>query len=233
MRQRILCPKHEELTPSCVIYETTYKCFGCGATGPLTELKGIDVKPTKAKPKEDINAALAYIKTLPTQEVRGLDLPCDDKFFYLVWPDAAYYIKRLKDATGYKSKYICPTGHLRPLYTPQRMGKGLLVCEGELNALSAATALKDWAICSPGGTGEFAEARVSRDLTFYRKFDNIRVVVDKDKAGAIAAIQMKAYLSRYCPNVTNYLVEKDFNDILVYDGKTELRRQLKEKMEVY
>lgn len=32
---KILCPLHEEVTPSCHVYEDSFHCFGCGANGDV------------------------------------------------------------------------------------------------------------------------------------------------------------------------------------------------------
>jgi hypothetical protein len=38
MSTRLLCPFHREQTPSCVVRDGRYYCFGCGASGPATDL---------------------------------------------------------------------------------------------------------------------------------------------------------------------------------------------------
>jgi len=37
---KILCPFHEEQTPSCHIVDDRFWCFGCGRQGHVSELKG-------------------------------------------------------------------------------------------------------------------------------------------------------------------------------------------------
>lgn len=41
---KIICPFHKETTPSCVISEDKYHCFGCGKNGNINELKEFGVK---------------------------------------------------------------------------------------------------------------------------------------------------------------------------------------------
>lgn len=43
-REVILCPFHQEKTPSCHIDRARglYVCFGCGKTGPISELPKAD-----------------------------------------------------------------------------------------------------------------------------------------------------------------------------------------------
>lgn len=225
MLERILCPFHKEKTPSCVLYEERYHCYGCGKNGPLEELPGEyhAGKQTKRK-KTNIFRDLAYIRDLPRHSIRGLSLPCDDSFYYIVWPSGDYYTKRHRDLHSADSKYLCPSGHSRPLFIPKRGTKGLLVVEGEINALSAAEVLNDWTICSPGGTSLFA-----KHLTFFKQFDTVVVAVDKDIAGFQAIQSLHNELSGQA-NFEYYMLPKDFNDILVQHGKQTLRKQLKEKM---
>lgn len=40
---KILCPFHEEKTPSLVMYQDVYHCFGCGRSGTLIELARVIV----------------------------------------------------------------------------------------------------------------------------------------------------------------------------------------------
>ena len=38
---KIRCPYHQERVPSCVIYEDSFYCFGCGKSGSLQEILAV------------------------------------------------------------------------------------------------------------------------------------------------------------------------------------------------
>jgi hypothetical protein len=228
VRKRIICvnPEHEEKTPSMIIYEEYAHCFGCGYRVPLSKL-GIEVeKEAKPREKEDVERTLAYIAALPVKTVRGLSLPCDDKYYYIVFPGCNYYKKRAFDSSG--SRYLCPSGHAKPLYVPYKTtGDTLAIVEGELNALSLAQITPLYSICSPGGTSEFGgksfDKYVSFYLTSYKKFV---IVTDRDRAGTLAAIEIKAKLIKYTPYVKVILQEPDYNEILQNYGTEGLKQRV-------
>lgn len=212
--QRYHCPKHDERTPSVVIYETYAFCFGgCGRI-ELSEL-GPHVKPTAKAPPEDLAGALVRINSLPLASVRGLSLPVDGNSFYIVWPCGGYY-KRRQFLPGNGPKYVCPRGHAKPLFIAKDEPKATLLTlvEGELNALSLASVNLPGAIASPGGVGDFGERLLKYEQLLLR-FERFRLVLDADGPGLEAAIATKKLLLRYSPYVEIVLMEKDANDLLV------------------
>lgn len=222
MRQRIKCPFHEEKTPSMVIYDDVGHCFGCGATATLDKL-GVK-QENKNSYVEDIEASLSRIKALPKVSIRGLSFHADSSYFYIVFPGIHFYKKRLI-AGGSGPKYIGPAGHKKPLFraVDRPENDTLVIVEGELNALSLAACELPINVCSPGGSGDFYSKSMSKELTYYEKHTKILIVTDKDKAGAIAAIELKARLLGRVPAAIQ-LVEKDFNDLLQEEnGKEKIR----------
>jgi len=229
--RRIICKWHKEDTPSMVIYPEAAYCFGCGKKAKLEEV-GIEPDPDFKIEEEDISKTIEYINTLPIREIRGLGLPYDDLFYYIVWPLENYYIKRfiLKDAP-FKQKYICPKGHERPLLVLNRGQNNLMIVEGELNALSIIEALipnyyniyvdtPDLTVVSPGGA-----SNIPKHLTEYLKYDNIKIVADLDKAGVAAGLQLENALVKHGKKVEHYFFEEDANDLLVKYGVEEIRKR--------
>src|SRR5690606_40100808 len=95
-----------------------------------------------------------------------------------------------------------------------------IIVEGEINALSLATVVDDWTIISPGATTQFCKKPYLRE---YEKYDKIVIVADRDKAGAIAVIELKPLLLKNTHDVRHVLIDKDFNDWLVQNGPEGLR----------
>ncbi len=233
MRERIICPFHLESTPSCVLYADGYHCFGCGKTGRLEEL---GLKPKNRgteKYVENVVETISRIRDLPCRLVRGLLLPTDSNFYYVVWPGGEYYKRRaFRDSPGVP-KYKGPSGVPKPLFQAQTgRGKTLIAIEGELNALSVAVAFPDVDVVSPGGAGDFVSHRFRFDRDFYTRYDKILIVGDKDKAGACAAIDLKANLSGIVRASVILLMEPDANDILVNHGKEKIREEINPSLEV-
>jgi hypothetical protein len=225
---KIHCPRHNDENPSVEVYETAGFCFsGCGVI-PLEELGGVTPTP---KPKEDIQAKLVYIDTLPVKDIRGVILPYDSTGYYLIWPNREYYLLRQWDK---EPKYIGPTGHQRPLYKilDSVPVKRLFLVEGEYNALSLATAFEyDYSdIISPGSAGEFKH--LHKHLTRLSLYDTVYIIVDKDPAGVLAAIHAKSFLLGKIPNIKIIFTnpERDCNDILVTEGKDALRKEINKLM---
>lgn len=212
--KRILCPFHEESTPSCVVYHDHYRCYGCNASGPISALGSAVVGSSPVRlPPADLQADVARVSALPRAVVRGLSLPVDDTSYYILWPGNAFY-KRRKFFPGDGPKYLCPRGHKKPLYFPRQEDRHdtLAVVEGELNALSLASIEPPFDVCSPGGVGDFKES-LWPSLAGYKKY---LLILDKDKPGLDAGKKMKEWLVRKTPYVELRLVSPDLNDMLVY-----------------
>lgn len=209
--ERRLCPKHQEQTPSFVIYEDGHgHCYGCGYSVPAVETND----PIIATPKEDLYASLERIKELPTRLIRGLTLHYDSDAFYILWPGANYYIKRRFDNPGYGQKYLCPAGHPRPLYLARVAGHStLILVEGELNAASLVAMWPEIpADVASGGSAN--DLYKKKNLAFYSSYSRLLVVADNDKAGAAAVIKLLTVLPpRLYTDIL--LVTEDFNDTLV------------------
>ena len=231
---KIRCPFHEDNTASLHIYEDGYHCFGCGASGPLDRLPA-QYRPQEVPVKyvENVERTVSWIKSLPKKTIRGLNLHCSTDHYFIVWPDGLYYVRRgFIDVPG-RGKYKAPSGHARPLliasHGPQRQ---LAIVEGEINALSIAAVYPNLNIVSPGGAGDFYSKHSEKNLNYYRLFDKISLIVDKDPAGAKAAIELKSKLLQYGLEVTISLWEQDANDILMQYGKEGLKKQIQQTLEM-
>ncbi len=216
---KVTCPRHEDTNPSCEVYETHGYCFsGCGSI-PLSEL-GFEQPVVEHKPKENVRATLEYIATLPTKLIRGLELPYDDKGYYIVWPNEFYYKLRHWDG---KLKYKNPGGWSQPLFVANStMTTTLVIIEGELNALSLATLKLPLDIVSLGAASQFTPKLLSKALT--QAYQHVILVLDADPAGILATIKAKSYLLGKVPKITTILHPKpDFNDILTNEGYEKLK----------
>lgn len=190
-------------------------------------------------PKEDLNKTIDRILKLPTKFIRGFQLHYDSDAYYLIYPGLTYYIKRLWEPRGNGDKYRGPTGHKRPLFTvrygsyavPQ---KGpLLIVEGELNALSAGSALGTEGpirlVVSPGAATNFCRPDF---LEYYLQFDTIYIIVDKDAAGVLAGTSLRDKLLAANKTVVLRAVEKDFNEIYCEQGSGTVRTEIQKIMGV-
>jgi hypothetical protein len=230
--RKIRCIWHKEDTASLTVYpDGKIYCFGCRKAGTAKDLgEELPVGEAYVKPKEDIRQKIAYINELPKRAIRGFNLPVDNLFYYLVWPDSNYYKARVIESSG-SDKYRSPTGHRKPLYFPQQTDSDtLIIIEGEFNALSLANSSLPYNVCSPGPAGDFYSLLGQSYLTSYTKYKTILLIVDRDPAGVIGAINLKAALLKHTPNVTISLWdrEQDANDI--YQG-TNGQQRLREKIE--
>jgi hypothetical protein len=243
LTKKYLCPKHLEKTPSAVAYANGYYCFGCGAKGDLSELGLPAGERIEITYVEDIASTLAYIATLPRKEIRGFSLPYTPRGYYLVWPTQDYYKLRIEGADA-GNKYRGPSGHKKPPFVPGASSSGygegeasnaprrksdvLCLVEGEFNALSLAALEPSLDIVSPGGAGDFYSATGRKHFPEYAAYPRVDIVTDADAAGAQAAIETKAALITLgAQDVRIHLVEKDFNEILVQDGKEALHAKAK------
>lgn len=244
MSKKYLCPKHFEKTPSANAYANGYYCFGCGASGPLSELGLPAGERIEITYVEDIASTLSYINTLPRKEIRGFTLPYSSRGYYLVWPSQDYYKLRIEGAEA-GSKYRGPSGHKKPPFVLRGCYSGsegssvesasgrksdvLCLIEGEFNALSLAAIEPPFDIISPGGAGDFYSRGAEQYLRNYATYSHVDVIVDADAAGAQAAIEAKAKLVTLgCPEVKIHLMDRDFNQIHCEEGKEGVRAKAKE-----
>lgn len=226
MTEKIICPYHEESTPSMVIYPDGWAhCFGCGAHVSADKL-GRKVVVTEKPEPENLEESFEYIKKLPLKRVRGLMLPSDDHSAFIVWPGNTYYKRRfLKPWDG--PKYRCPTGHKKPWFVANHLGGDVcILVEGELNALSIALACPEFSVVSPGSAGDFNVKSVAKVLPYLSTVDNILLLADKDQAGAQALINAKSVLDTPTKLTKWALVEKDANDRLQEEGPDALREEI-------
>jgi len=232
--EKIHCPFHAENTQSCVVYETHYHCYGCGAHGPLSALGGkvADMAP-KEKYVENLKEKLDYIASLPTKTIRGFNLPYDDCGYFLLWPSGDYYKLRVWNPDA-KDKYRGPAGHAKPVFWARRdpasssVPKGTLaLVEGEFNALSTAEAFPEWDVMSPGSASDFKTDKFKKYvLTIVRYYRTVIIQTDRDGAGTEAAIHTKGLLLNKVPNLPIVLMSRDANEIYVHDGKEKLREEV-------
>lgn len=212
---RVFCPRHEENTPSCVVYDEYAFCYGgCGRI-PLEELgeagQGLRAKPSPA----DLNSELARIGALPCAPVRGLSLPVDGDSYYIVWPGNGYY-KRRKFIPGEGPKYLCPRGHKKPLFVARKsQGQVCAIVEGEINALSLAAIAPPYGVVSPGGVGDFKPEIIWQNKEIFGAIKRYYVILDKDSPGLQAAIKLKGALLQLTPYVDVVLLEQDCNELLI------------------
>lgn len=219
-----MCLWHKEDTASLAIFETYYKCFGCMKTGPLSDLEAEDLPKItlsnkKVRYTEDIHKELSRIRSLPLKKVRGLDLHCDDTYYYILWHDADYYKKR--HITDKKSKYRCPSGYQKPLFVTPGSYPDLLIVEGEINALTVYLMRPDLKIISPGGCNDFLRYKY-----YYLEYRNIFLAHDADQAGTLGALKFRDEMKALGKRVHLVPLSKDYNDILTMDGEIALRREI-------
>jgi len=230
MNKKYLCPKHYEKTPSANAYTDGYHCFGCGARGPLSELGLEPGERIEYTYKEDIEASIGAITSLPKQEIRGFQLHADGRGYYLVWPDSSYFKRRVYGAEA-NNKYRGPSGHSKPWFRARTSTSfpRLALVEGEFNAMSlAAIEPPCLDVISPGGAGDFYSRTGKENLKKCLQYSTVHIIVDNDAAGAQAAIESKSFLVANGHNdVRIHLVSKDFNDIHTELGKDALRDEIK------
>ena len=226
--ERVFCPRHEERTPSCVIYETHAYCYGgCGRI-ELAEIgRNMADKPTQPKYVEDLCTKLSYIDSLPQKPIRGFEMPHDDQGYYVVWPDRSYYKLRLWDAPS-GNKYRGPAGHPKPPFWVRRWGQETLaLVEGEVNAMSISAAFLEWDVCSPGSASDFKTDKTrSFLLTYCTRYCTVVVITDRDGPGTEAAITTKGLLLGKVPSIPIILLEQDANQVLCDKGKEALRETI-------
>lgn len=240
MSQKVNCPWHDDNTASCHIYEDSFFCFGCGATGTLDKLAG--KAPTfknafklKGKP-ENLEESLSRIAALPTKEIRGLNLPYDTRGYYIVYPNAEYYVLRRWEAQD-ANKYVGPLGHRKPMYGRNSVDcPHLILVEGQINAASIrASGIKlfgsyQCAVSSPGAATDFLKPMV---LEYCLQYQKICIIVDKDAAGVAAGLQLRDKLVKAGKAVVLYPVERDFNQVLCENGASAVKEEISKALALF
>lgn len=232
--KKVLCtnPTHIESTPSLAIYpDGGFFCFGCGYSGRATDIG--ETPPEGERYVEDVIPKIDYIRSLPVMAIRGLGFPADDFGYYLLWPNGNYYLFRKHVSDGDGAKYKGPAGVPRPLLDLRSTYRDhLVICEGEINALSLREAAIRADIVSPGSAGDFYSKKADRHLPIYKQYANILLVADRDGPGAKACIELKTRLLTYTPHVRIKLMDPDANDYLVKYGKKALKAEIEKDLEV-
>ena len=112
------------------------------------------------------------------------------------------------------------------MFWVRREGTVLSLVEGEINGLSVAKAMPEWAVASPGSASMFNSDNLTKTLTHYRDYDKIVVILDDDPAGLKGLIETKAFFSKRHPFVDVLLLKPDPNEVLVESGTEALRETL-------
>ena len=220
------CPRHDDRVPSMKVYSNGAFCFsGCG----FIPLQDLGLKPGDFTQEEvyveDVEETLSKVDNLPKKPYRGFSLPCDAYGAWLVWPDRSYY--KYRRFTGLP-KYRGPAGVTQPpLWVRQGTSETLLVVEGELDALSAALAMEELDVMSPGSSTNFNR----KLLPSLNRYGNIIIIADDDGAGLDAVINLGALIHGEMPGVPYKRIlkasgGKDFNEILVQSGREALRQEI-------
>ena len=97
-------------------------------------------------------------------------------------------------------------------------GRRVVVCEGELDALSVAQAFGlSWAVVSIPNGAPAAKKAIMRDLEWLEGYDQVVFAFDMDTPGRAAAAECAALLSPGRAAIAEYPV-KDANDLLLAQG---------------
>lgn len=217
---------HDDTEPSCATYaDGSGYCFPCSYYYPPGTFDTSGVKPV-IKPPEDIKSKIAYIKSLPTQAHRGLVFPYDSVGYYIVWPDECYYKCRkwLPDP----AKYVNPRGITQPGFYLKGKNGTLILIEGEINALSVHKVFPRCSVLSPGSAGNFKAQLLKNYLADVKKYANIIVIVDYDKAGLEALKGIKKELNKHMIYPKIYMNSLDMNEMLVKYGEEKIKAELKD-----
>lgn len=230
MRARIRCPFHNEQTASLVKTSSGWWCYGaCNKAYTNKDVEGKTgnyYEEAPAQEKEDLNETFDYIATLPQKEMRGLQFAADSKGYYICWPNREYYKLRLF-TPGRGPKYIGPSGIKPPLFWARKKENStLLVAEGEVNALSIASALPEVDVCSPGSATMFSSNNLLKYLHIFKSYSTVIVVLDNDAAGTKGLIEAKAFFLYKIPFIHYILLSPDPNEVLIEQGKEALRKKL-------
>lgn len=218
--KRIKCPVHTpDNTPSAVIYEDGWlHCYSCGHHVRVT-VSQLSEEPEAPKHVEDLDATRRYIDNLPRRNIRGGSFPCDSNGYYLQYPGSNYYKFRI--FTEGANKYRSPVGHPKPLFVAKDTDTDSgIVVEGEFNALAMAR-IAECSVVSPGAATDFNSAQL---LQWVLRRSMLVVMVDCDKAGGIAAIQLASQLKKHGIVYTIVMVKRDADEVLCDEGEEGLRQ---------
>lgn len=222
MPSKVHCPFHEDNTESLTIYEDHLHCYGCGKHGPLSLISDTMLSTLPPNKKivtngapENVGKSVARIHALPTKEIRGLTLHYDEAGYYILWPNAQYYKKRLWGVEK-GNKYRCPFGVSKPPFIAFKgITDTVIIVEGELNASTLHKYhTTGHAIISAGSCSE-----LTKYMSTYLQYKRFIVIVDKDAPGVVGAIALRELLLKHTKYVTIHSMEIDFNDLLVKHGK--------------
>lgn len=139
----------------------------------------------------------------------GYDDACNG--VVIPYPGKDYYITRIIGASG-NGKYRKPKGLAEPLFIAGNPKAGLIVCEGQLDALTLLQEGAD-AVAAIGGGG----ARKLENIDGIKK---AAIIADNDKAGKETAVRIKETLEEQnivC-KITRPTEEKDVNEALKTEG---------------
>lgn len=224
---------HEDKTPSMAIYDNgSAYCFSCcshfaNIQAPVAEVK---------KEPENLTEKFIYINSLPWVDHRGLKFMHDSRGYFITWPGQEYYKYRLWAPRADEPKYIGAKGIKKPWYVLRayQKTKTCVITEGEINALSIASAFDDTTtssncrpdILSPGGASNFFDGEMKSRVEVFKNYATLLVLVDKDKAGVEGVINFHKLAKPYCSDIRIKLMDKgnDANDILCgLSGKERLK----------
>lgn len=218
MSKKILCPAHEDHEPSMHVYGDMGFCFVCKASIPIAELNIPENKIPKPEPT-NVAERIKYIQSLPTKIIRGLQLPYDNSGYYIVWPNQNYYKRRNFEG---KVRYIAPSGVKPPLFVCPGTSTHLIICEGEINALTLYNCISmneyEYKVISPGPASDFL-----RHIKYYLSYSKITIIADYDAAGIVFGYQLKDLLLKNKKRCTLALMRDDFNRILQDKGEQAVR----------
>ena len=219
--ERILCPNHNEDTPSCVIYtDGNGYCFGCGSYFPGIGHDKSTVEVKKPKEVENVEETLKYIRNLPITQIRGLPFKYDTEGYYIVWPDPHRYYKcRYWDSSNKIGKYRNPRGVRAPIfsYAADRPTDTTFIVEGEINCLSLRQVSTKFNLICFGGVNQLVKGIEDNKDKLTQK---VIVFCDNDDAGQNGSKKAKETLNKCgIMEVRIVLLDKDFNEVLINEGK--------------
>lgn len=213
------------------VYEDGAYCYACAYRDNNINLSAFPQHRRVQTSYADLTAETMRIQLLPMAPIRGLSLPVDETGYYLLWPEKTYYVKRFYKG---EPKYKGPSGIPRPVFRACHSGSDkCIIVEGEFNALSLTMACSGIDIFSPGGANQFCVGASKEFLPIYCLYDSILLIADDDEAGANGIQSFKKLLEARGKKPKAVLMSRDANDILVNDGKEELKKTIEEALGMF